>query len=521
MHTRTLMPAVCLGLLFMAIASQSATYYVSTNGSDVTGDGLNWNTAVFTISNGVAKASSANGNTVLVSNGTYVLSAQIVLANGTTVRSFLGRDVTIIDGNQAVRGFYITSTGAVDGFTISNGCPPSGGGGGVFINGGATLRNCIVSGNKATNTDGYGGGVWINTNAAMVTNCVIAGNTSRGTSQYRGGGGVEIYQGGLVINCVISNNESSRAGGGVNIYEAGILRDSTIIGNVSTGAYANGGGGVQVYNCPGGVGWVSNCTIVGNTSPTLGGGLFLQYRSMAFNCRISNNVSRYDGGNGGGGGVALWYHSSIFNSTIMSNTVLNNGFGGGVLMGATAGDTGGVFNCTIATNSAPGTGWGSGMLLTGGRVWNCLITRNYGGNCPGVYSGSSSSGIVQNCTIVSNAVYGLRTHATAGGYFENCIIYDNSIVQGGSGVSFTNCSVASTNGLAGSGNITNAPAFVNAAGGDYRLTIGSPCVNAGINETWMSGTADLDGYRRIDRMSGLVDIGCYEYIPRGTLFNLR
>jgi hypothetical protein len=54
--------------------------------------------------------------------------------------------------------------------------------------------------------------------------------------------------------------------------------------------------------------------------------------------------------------------------------------------------------------------------------------------------------------------------------------------------------------------------------GDYHLAQGSPCINSGTNCGWMTGAFDLDGHYRLDRYSGLVDMGCYEYIPAGTMY---
>jgi len=61
----------------------------------------------------------------------------------------------------------------------------------------------------------------------------------------------------------------------------------------------------------------------------------------------------------------------------------------------------------------------------------------------------------------------------------------------------------------GTRNITNDPSLVSLDGGNYRLKDNSPCVNAGLNQSWMPNAVDLDRSKRID--GGTVDIGCYEY----------
>jgi hypothetical protein len=76
----------------------------------------------------------------------------------------------------------------------------------------------------------------------------------------------------------------------------------------------------------------------------------------------------------------------------------------------------------------------------------------------------------------------------------------------------TNCCVKDTNGVINwntSGNITNDPSLVDAGADNYRLQNNSPCINAGINQTWMTNAVDLEGKTRI--RYGTVDMGCYEY----------
>jgi hypothetical protein len=73
----------------------------------------------------------------------------------------------------------------------------------------------------------------------------------------------------------------------------------------------------------------------------------------------------------------------------------------------------------------------------------------------------------------------------------------------------------------GSGNITAYPEFIDPVANNYRLADGSPCINAGLNQEWMTDDVDLDGRQRLDRFTRQVDMGCYEYVWRGTMFNLK
>jgi hypothetical protein len=36
----------------------------------------------------------------------------------------------------------------------------------------------------------------------------------------------------------------------------------------------------------------------------------------------------------------------------------------------------------------------------------------------------------------------------------------------------------------------------------------------------MTDAVDLDGHRRLDRYSRIVDMGCYEYLPSGALITI-
>ena len=63
-------------------------------------------------------------------------------------------------------------------------------------------------------------------------------------------------------------------------------------------------------------------------------------------------------------------------------------------------------------------------------------------------------------------------------------------------------------GLSGNGNLSSDPQFVNAAASNYRLLASSPCINAGLNQSWMATATDLNGLPRI--AGGTVDLGACE-----------
>jgi len=114
-----------------------------------------------------------------------------------------------------------------------------------------------------------------------------------------------------------------------------------------------------------------------------------------------------------------------------------------------------------------------------------------------------------NCTIANN--YAKQNGGgMAGGEADNCMIWYNMAGSTGqdiySGVKNHTCSPDVLHGA--DGNITNAPQFASAAGGDYHLLSNSPCINAGDNN-YVQLNEDLDGNARI--FDYLVDIGAYEY----------
>jgi hypothetical protein len=140
---------------------------------------------------------------------------------------------------------------------------------------------------------------------------------------------------------------------------------------------------------------------------------------------------------------------------------------------------------------------------------NCLLAGNWCGNS----GGGAGFCAVTNCTVTGNsATYG---GGAAVGVLVNSIVYYNTASDSyqrnwvaAIGGMMTFCTTTPAPGPVEWRNITNAPLFVDQAGGDFHLQANSPCINAG-NNAFVSATNDLDGNPRI--AGGTVDLGAYEF----------
>ena len=118
----------------------AGTLFVSPSGTHLS-PFATWESAATNIQAAVGAA--AGGDTVLVTNGTYVLSTQISIPTGITVASVNGAAFTTVDGTGSTRCFSLRHTNAmIDGFTITGGAASRGGG--VRCDRGGTVQNCII-----------------------------------------------------------------------------------------------------------------------------------------------------------------------------------------------------------------------------------------------------------------------------------------------------------------------------------------------------------------------------------------
>src|SRR5207244_1223224 len=110
---------LCATLLMLAApyAIAQRTLYVSQNSPTPRSPYATWDTAAHTIQQAVDAAD--DGDTVLVAEGEYRLAAQISMAKAIVLRSDMGADRTLLNGQNNTRCLWISnSLAVVDGFTM-------------------------------------------------------------------------------------------------------------------------------------------------------------------------------------------------------------------------------------------------------------------------------------------------------------------------------------------------------------------------------------------------------------------
>lgn len=264
---------------------------------------------------------AANGDTVLVSPGTYLENINFH-GKAITVTSKKGPKKTVIDGRQKDTVATFTSgegPGSVlNGFTLRNGrsgfdTPGFGDGGGIWIRSSSpTITGNVIADNRACT----GIGVSIVFGSPLVQGNTITGNVQQGCSGGTGGGGVGIGGNGAaqLVNNVISSNFIGSAGGGISLFAAGnpILRDNVISDNTALGQ----GGGIWIVN-------ISDAAIIQNVitrnTGTQGGGIYWGVPDIGRGPLLVNNTIADNSGTQGSGIFAAGFDKQ---ATLVNNIVI-------------------------------------------------------------------------------------------------------------------------------------------------------------------------------------------------------
>jgi nitrous oxidase accessory protein NosD len=290
-----------------------------------------------------------------------------------------------------------------------------------------------------------------------------------------------------------------------------------------TSGFGNGGG-VRIEDASPGV---YGNTIVNNRACT-GAGIYVSFGSPVIegNTIAANVQSGCSGGTGGGGIRIGGSSAAVIRRNVIRHNVMTSADGGGIALFAAGSPL--IELNVISDNRASGIlpcAEGGGISIVNhsdARIAGNLIVRNHAGCGGGLYwlvpSGARGPLVVNNTLADNDSPAGSGIFADG---FDRDAVLINNIIAAPTGQTAVYCgdfndrnppqfrfnNVLSLSGLAYggacadqtgiNGNISAAPVFVNAAGGDYHLLHLSPGVDMGENVNGMLPAIDLDGDARI------------------------
>jgi parallel beta-helix repeat protein/predicted outer membrane repeat protein len=477
-----ILPAFLL-LAFCSSVGAQSTYYVPDDYATIQGgiDGI------------------GGGAILIVRDGTYYENINF---NGKaiTLKSENGAATTIIDGSQSATVIEFSSgedaNSVIDGFTVQNGSAGVGGGihcGSSTAASSPTIRNCVITGNSVTDE---GGGIYCtNGSSPPLLNCTVANNYAAGR-----GGGLHCNDGSspIVDSCIISYNTAEIEGGGVwcGNTSSPQFTNCTISDNI---AEVWSGGGVYLFD--GAAPVFSYCTISDNNSSIeRGGGFSVDSIGTVLTldyCIIENNSCE----DSGGGCYIREGSAVITNCTFTDNTATK--YGGGMYCSDSSPT---LEDCTFTGNEAATSGGGIYLVSSShSTIENCVFEGNFSsvkGGAIAAYSSpfsmhnsllngndsdmaggiflDNSSPIITSCTIVGNFGNhngnGMFMDMNSDPELNNCILWDNMIRTYNSDPTITYSNIPGGNTA---GNIDADPLFVDPVNGNFRLQVGSPCIDTG------------------------------------------
>jgi hypothetical protein len=282
-----------------------------------------------------------------------------------------------------------------------------------------------------------------------------------------------------------------------------------------------------------------SAAFVGSAYRSRGGGVFMSGSTMT----VSNNVIENNTADDGAGIYAASGHAypgsaaTIVNNVIRDNT--GSAYGGGVYIGGsglmrgnliennTAPSGGGVFSSgaadalhrpNILNNVIRANRADKGGGLYNNVSWSLVAGNLFEGNVADTRGGGlyiPGTAYAANNTVVGNSAPlggGVDTDNTfeQPSLINNIVAFNSSGIIANGRVAMVANDVYGNEGFAGAipaGNIQADPLFEDASAGNYRLTAGSPCVDAGSGVAYTD--TDLDGAPRIS--GSRIDMGAYEF----------
>jgi predicted outer membrane repeat protein len=439
-------------------------------------------TATFTLKNDVALYGGFAGTETLLSQRAWqtnltILSGDIDQNDINNDHNNIAETWNDIQGNNAyhiVTGGGTNNTAVLDGFVITAGqangnlFPYNAGGGMYNYQSSPALTNVTFSGNSAG--DGGGGGMYNYQSSPALTDVTFSGNSAN-----YGGGMYDDSSSPALKNVTFSGNSAGSVGGGMYNYGSSPTLTNVIF-NTNTATSAYGGGMSNGYN----------------SNPKL------------TNVTFSNNSSP------DGGGIFSWSSSPTLTNVVFSGNSASQNGGGMYNQSGTSTLT----DVTFSGNSASYNGGGMYNYNSSPTLTNVTFSHNSGGNYGGGMHNSNSSPTLTNVIMWGDTA--INGPEISNDSTTPAISYSD--IHGcGNSVSGWNTACGTDSG----GNIDADPYFVDAAGGNLRLQLTSPAIDAGNNAAVPSGvTTDLDGKPRFcdiptvpNKGNGtppIVDIGAYE-----------
>jgi len=419
---------------------------------------------------GYALTQAGNGDDIRVAEGTYTetldIAISVTLKGGYTMSGTLWlprSGDTVVDADGADSPVIVIRNGAL-----------------------VNLESLIVQG---ANPADEAGGLRIDQARAVVSDTVVRNNSAER------GAGIWVEQGEghpcslLLINSAVLTNTASQYGGGLasSGWPTITLDNVEVRGNTAQGH----GGGLNVEQIT-----ITNSRIVSNTAVGRGGGMWANV-AYIYNSEINGNEVNGTGTAYGGGISVLNGRLDIWDSTVSSNQLVGDeSIGGGIdAEGAKAT----IVNTIVSNNSAQIRG---GVTVYGAviTVTNSLFISNTSDGIGGAYA----TGTIVNVTSADNADGGVNVDGTVS--ITNSIMWGNGgrdcSCDGGCSLTYSD---VEDEEITGTGNIYADPLFVDPANGDYRLQVGSPCIDKGTPIG--APTYDIEGTSR----DTAPDMGAYEW----------